>query len=216
MSTSWIQTRSGLRVDLLDPQPEQIDILDIAYSLSMLCRWNGHTNIYYSVAQHSVLCSMYASAEFALPCLMHDAAEAYIGDIARPLKNLLGSKIHGIEETLLEVIADKYDFPYPFWPEIKKIDNDFLETEWYALMGGKDPLTINGRKHNLDFMSWSPLVAHRMFMERFNRLTTNLPQRVVPSEDERAQATLWHERLSVLSDAPDEFVNRYTPRMNEL
>ena len=86
-----ITTYSGKPFFPMDPRPEEIRIEDIAHSLSMQCRFNGHTKWFYSVAQH---CSIMAEAmmsdgyaEYAFEALMHDAAEAYIGDLIRPVKD---------------------------------------------------------------------------------------------------------------------------------
>src|SRR5689334_10911717 len=68
----------------LDPQPEDIRIVDIAHALSLQCRFNGHTKFHYSVAQHSLIMSFNVPLQFALEALLHDAAEAYIGDLIRP------------------------------------------------------------------------------------------------------------------------------------
>src|ERR1017187_6756440 len=96
-SERFIQTYTGKVFDFDDPQPEQIDILDIAHALSNLCRFGGHTRWHYSVAQHSIyvsrLCGLGALAPVwpmdALYGLLHDAAEAYCVDVPRPIKNEL-------------------------------------------------------------------------------------------------------------------------------
>lgn len=83
---SWILTRSGLRFDLANPKPDMVDPTDIAHSLSMQCRFNGHTRAFYSVAQHCYLVADLVPAEHQLAALLHDATEAYVGDLVRPLK----------------------------------------------------------------------------------------------------------------------------------
>lgn len=91
-----IATISGRVVDLAAPTPDMIDIEDIAHALSLICRYNGHVEYHYSVAQHSVLVHDIVDGwygdqygEWALVALMHDAAEAYLGDMARPLKLIM-------------------------------------------------------------------------------------------------------------------------------
>lgn len=83
---TWVQTYKGHKFDFRDIQNSVIDLEDIAHSLSMQCRFNGHTKQFYSVADHSVNVSRTLPEEYALWGLLHDASEAYIGDLVRPLK----------------------------------------------------------------------------------------------------------------------------------
>ena len=90
---NWIQTYTGLKFDLDNPTPEMIRFDDIAHPLSNLARFNGHTKFMYSVAQHSVFVAreikkMGGSVEEQLWGLLHDAAEAYVGDVCSPIKHL--------------------------------------------------------------------------------------------------------------------------------
>ena len=85
-----ILTWGGVSVDPFDAVPEQIDIRDIAHSLSLLCRANGHIDHFYSVAQHCLNCEREAEARglslrARLYCLLHDASECYISDLIRPV-----------------------------------------------------------------------------------------------------------------------------------
>src|ERR1700683_336889 len=84
---AWIVTFSGRRFYVLDPRPSDVRIEDIAHSLSLQCRFNGHVKNFYSVAQHSVLVSERCDPADALYGLLHDASEAYIGDMSAPLKH---------------------------------------------------------------------------------------------------------------------------------
>lgn len=104
----WIQAASGIAVDLDDPLPQQIKLDDIVVALSKLNRWTGHTASFYSVAEHSIVVAqlvlqMIPAGEDAIPyvraALMHDAHEAYCGDISSPLKTLL-PQIKGIQRKL--------------------------------------------------------------------------------------------------------------------
>lgn len=105
MSEFWIQTYTGRKFDLLVPTPEMVDLDDIAHSQSMTVRFTGHPKFFYSVAEHafnvSVLVENYArrigmsavdGAHVGLEALLHDAAEAYVGDMSRPLKQLLRAR----------------------------------------------------------------------------------------------------------------------------
>lgn len=96
MSKSAIQLYSGKFIELTAPEPKDIEILDIAHALSNLCRFTGHCTTFYSVAQHSTLVSHYIDPTYSNPRLnlaglLHDASEAYLGDMASPLKNLMPS-----------------------------------------------------------------------------------------------------------------------------
>lgn len=91
MSENWLQTFSGGQFWPLDPRPEHVRLADIAHALSMQCRYLGHTKRFYSVAEHCVLMTRAVlrdtgDEELALNALLHDAAEAYLGDVPRPLK----------------------------------------------------------------------------------------------------------------------------------
>ena len=81
-----IHTHSGKRIDVDTPQMEQIDIRDIAHALANICRYNGHCRYHYSVAQHSIYVSLLVPQKEKLWALLHDAAEAYLGDVIAPLK----------------------------------------------------------------------------------------------------------------------------------
>lgn len=95
MSKTWMETNSGRRLDLLNPDPDQIEIDDIAHHLGILPRFNGATRFPYSVAQHSLYVSMLVPDHLKLPALLHDAHEAYIGDLSTPLKNCLVEGVAG-------------------------------------------------------------------------------------------------------------------------
>lgn len=88
--TDWIQTYTGKKFFPLDPDPELICIEDIAHSLAMQCRYNGHTRRFYSVAQHSVILAskFFKSHDLRFAALLHDASEAYLSDVPLPIKHL--------------------------------------------------------------------------------------------------------------------------------
>jgi len=132
---SAIQLWSGGYISLRYPSPEDVNIFDIAAALSKLNRYTGHTREFYSVAQHSVLCSTYAPAHLKMQALLHDAAEAYLGDVSSPLKSLLPD-YRVIEAQMEKVIAVRFGFPYKGNDHeiVKQLDMTALATEVRDLM----------------------------------------------------------------------------------
>ena len=136
-----IITYTGEEFTPLDPDIEKIHIEDIAHSLSLLCRANGHIDYFFSIAQHSINCANEAkarrlTARVQLACLIHDASEAYISDITRPVKYYL-TQYKEIEKRLQDVIYFKFlgaSLPEEEYDFMDKIDNDMLLHELYSLM----------------------------------------------------------------------------------
>lgn len=108
---AWLQTYTGIAFPIFDPQVEDIEIEDIAHHLSFNCRFNGAVTDFYSVAQHSVLVSQQVPEEDALWGLLHDAAEAYLGDLITPVKATL-AQFHWAEMKILNKVAEKYGLPW--------------------------------------------------------------------------------------------------------
>ena len=127
---SWMQTYSGIKFDPLRPTPEMVVIEDIAHALSMQCRFNGHVTPFYSVAQHSV----HVAAHLELPPrgrlqgLLHDAPEAYVGDMVRPLKNAMPI-FKRIEEGVWLAICERFDINPELHLDVKRADNAMLHRE---------------------------------------------------------------------------------------
>lgn len=131
----WIQTYSGIAFYPLDPRPDEIRIADIAAGLSHQCRFTGHTKQFYSVAQHSVEVSYLVPKRMALRGLLHDASEAYLCDIARPLKRLPYMKEYReIEQKLQYAIFKKFGLEDIDPPELHKADMAALGWEALHLM----------------------------------------------------------------------------------
>lgn len=130
---SWILTASGRHFDYLDPRPEDIDILDIAQGLANECRYAGHTRCFYSVAQHAWLASRIVPREYAFEALLHDAAEAYVKDIPRPLKDLLPD-YRDIEARVDIAIRARFGLPASMSDTVKQADLVLLATERRDLM----------------------------------------------------------------------------------
>lgn len=133
-TTIWMQTFTGRRYYPLDPAPDQIDIIDIAQSLGATTRYGGHC-VFYSVAEHCVLVSRLVPEEHALAGLFHDATEAYLHDVVRPVKNCMrrDNEYFYMEELSHRAIAAKFGLPHPLPPEVKEADNRMLILEHRVL-----------------------------------------------------------------------------------
>lgn len=130
---SWILTHTGKRFDLLAPRAELISTIDIAHALSHVARFNGHTRHHYSVAQHSLLVASIVPADLQLTALLHDATEAYIGDMVRPLKALL-PEYSEIEHGIWLAICDRFNLDPTLPTCIHEADMIALATERRDLM----------------------------------------------------------------------------------
>lgn len=141
MNSDFIITFSKQKFSPLHAKPEEIDIIDIAHALSLMCRANGHIRHFYSVAQHCLNCSKEAEArglsrEIRLACLLHDASEAYISDITRPVKRSL-PQYRKHEEVLQNRIYEKFNLGGLKETEhhlVKEIDDTLLYHELLDLM----------------------------------------------------------------------------------
>lgn len=165
-------TKTGKIVNLLHPTEDVIDIRDIASALSKICRFGGHVNQFYSVAQHCVLVAAMAPENIKKEALLHDAAEAYLGDVIKPLKVKLGGLYRSFEVVFETVIAQKfllYTDGYTH-ANIKQLDIAALELEHLAFQQGNvEPLMKAFYDHNLDYTSlaWPPDVAEKIFLAAF-------------------------------------------------
>lgn len=131
---SWMQTFTGRQFYPLDPRPEEIDSRDVAHALSLICRYGGHTSRFYSVAEHCLLMSDAVPESVALWALLHDATEAYVGDMVRPLKHHMPD-YRQIEENLMEVIAERFGLDgWAIPAAVKEADNRILLDERAALL----------------------------------------------------------------------------------
>lgn len=179
MVEPYFRTFTGKWVHIRDPRPGEIDIEDIAHGLSHICRFFGHTDAFYSVAQHSVLVSQQVPASDALWGLLHDAAEAYLGDLARPLKLAPEMQWYrSIEERFLAYFARKFGLPPELPESVVCADALLLATEF------RDVTTVD---HDHDWIvgecgvapldsgffirPWSSAVAEERFLRRFWELS---------------------------------------------
>lgn len=165
---NWITTVSGRRVHPLAMTADEVCIEDIAHALSMQCRFGGHVRDFYSVAQHCVLVSLYCDPEDAMDGLLHDAAEAYLVDLSRPLKRDPRFAFYSVAEAgCFAAIAACFGIA-PAHPEsVLVTDNRLLVTEARDLrddpgLSPQDAAAPFTRK----ITPWSPAAARDAFMAR--------------------------------------------------
>jgi hypothetical protein len=170
----WLQTYTGVQFRPLDPQVEDIRIDDIAHALSNQCRFSGHCREFYSVADHSVWVSRIVPPEHALWGLLHDAGEAYLVDLPRPIKH--GSEMGAIyreaENRLMRAVCQRFGLLSAEPTAIRAADQTMLFTEQRDLMGGppkawRDPV----EPLPMTLVPLAPKDAERAFLRRFAELT---------------------------------------------
>lgn len=177
---SWMQLSSGKRFFPLDPRPEDVDPTDIGHALSQICRYGGHTKRFYSVAEHTVIVSKWLavqgeSPELQLRGLLHDAAEAYVGDMVRPLKHHM-PEYRRLEDRVLDVIGETFELgQLSVLPQrVREADNRILLDERARLLSspthaweqdGLEPLGVYIHGHQ-------PADAERAWMTRLGELQT--------------------------------------------
>lgn len=191
----WIYTFSGKKFWPLDPRPGEVEIEDIAHALARLCRFNGHCESFYSVAEHSVRVSTQTEGHarglklgedeirrLALWGLLHDASEAYICDLSRPMKGSwqIGKPYAGFEAGLMQVIAERFGLPWPMPQPVRYADEILLATEFRDLMprcGVPDSLRAVAPLPEKIAPFAHPYEAQQAFMRRFEGLATAWPER---------------------------------------
>ena len=172
----WMQTFTGRQFWPMDPRPSEIEIDDIAHSLAMQCRYAGHCNRFYSVAEHSVHVASWvakvAPRPYALAGLLHDATEAYLVDVPRPVKPFLPGYKEA-EARLWNVVAERFfGYALAIPAIVHEADNRILNDERQQNMSTPpqewahtgDPLGIT-----LEF--WTPEQAEFQFLTTFYKLT---------------------------------------------
>ena len=166
----WIQTYTGKKFRPLEAAPEDIDIRDIAHALALQCRFNGHCRVFYSVAEHSVRVSQVVSSEHALWGLLHDAAEAYLTDLPRPVKRQF-EDYRLAEEALLRVVAERFQLPWPLPDEVISVDGQLLATEARDLMGPRpDSWGLLDEPLGETITPWTWEVAEQRFLQTYQML----------------------------------------------
>lgn len=164
-----LQTRSGIAYYPLDPRACEVRIRDIAHSLSMLCRFNGHCNKFYSVAEHSVLVSRVVPAKHALAALLHDASEAYCSDVPTPLKLSLRD-YDSIEHLNWLAIADKFGLNPELDPSVHAADMSVLIAEKAQLVDNTFNWDLTGDAACVEVLGLPPDEAFNLFNKRFLEL----------------------------------------------
>ncbi len=165
-----ITLASGRLFDFLDPHGSDFDIEDIAHGLAHVCRYAGQCRAFYSVAEHSILVAD-TVGEFAFEALLHDAAEAFIGDVTRPFKQLL-PEYKRIEATVEDAIAERFGLDRRSRDEVKRADLRVLAAEQeqvmapgcadWAVNAGVEPAPVVVRL-------LEPVAAKSAFLERYER-----------------------------------------------
>lgn len=174
--SSWLQTGSGGRVSVDNPLPEEINIEDISKALSKLCRYNGHCEDFYSVAQHCVLGAKFALENFgkeaAKEFLLHDATEAFVGDMIRPVK-ALNPWFQDTEDLFWKAIAVKFGLPLQHSQSCHYIDNVMLVWEKRDLLPKSEewPNLPNIEGFNLPVMKcWTWNRSEKEFNKLYEKL----------------------------------------------
>ncbi len=177
MEDVWIQTKSGVKFSLTKPKPEMVLLEDIAHGLSNICRFNGQCKEFYSVARHSLEVAQNVPTGLEIYGLLHDAAEAYIGDMSSPLKSLF-PEFKKIEIRILNTIFEAFSIPYPNPEEskaVKEVDVQMLVTEGWELFDYVpfvdccDRAGISRPKGNLKF----GVSGSGFYKDRFKKEVTN-------------------------------------------
>lgn len=171
----FFRTVSGRKFWPLDPRLEDLDIEDMAHSLAYQCRFAGHTDTHYSIAEHSVRGSYYLdTCEEAFAFLLHDSPEAYLVDLPRPIKRtgLFGWLYCKYEEQLWRLIARYFGLPLETTLKIKVVDNRMLATEKRDVrkLAGNTQNTEGNYPYPEIIEPWSAERAKIEFIRRFDEL----------------------------------------------
>ncbi len=171
---AWVPTFTGRQFFPWAPTSAMFNVADIAHGLSLVNRFEGATVCPYSVAQHSVMVSRACSGRDAVAGLFHDAAEAYVGDVPRPVKMYL-PEFRAMEDAILLACSIAYGFDFPLPVSVKRADRDLLATEWRDLVKTDLP-DWPFETVPLDQMitPWHAGIAEEKFVERYNELVPTL------------------------------------------
>jgi uncharacterized protein len=175
---------SGTYFDLEDPDASLFTRWDVAHALSNICRYTGHCREFYSVAQHSVLVSSIVPVADALAGLLHDAAEAFVGDVSKPLKCLLPD--FAVVESRIEAsVLRRCGVNLPLPSTVKRADRILLRTEQRDLMGAEGHewfFTMGEEPLPRRIIPVSPREAMFQFLDRWKELSPNDPASATEGE----------------------------------
>jgi len=169
MRNTVMQTYTGKLVDLSEFTTDDVRLPDIAHALSQINRFTGHTTYPISVAEHSVMVSRLVPPEHALWGLLHDASEAYLGDVARPLKVLLPD-YRALEQHIQQVIAKVFRLPWPMPAAVHEADLRALMAEKHALMSVDHEWGITAAPVTMPIRCCVPAGAKQMFETRYREI----------------------------------------------
>jgi len=169
MNATTMQTYTGKLVDLANFTEEDVRLRDITHSLSMINRFTGHTTVPYTVAQHSVVVSKLVPPEDSMWGLLHDASEAYLGDIATPLKSFLPDYMQ-LERHVQRIIAKKFGLKWPMPESVKVADRRALIHEKTKLLSVQHDWGITAEPicASIVLMDWRQ--AEELFANRYKEL----------------------------------------------
>jgi hypothetical protein len=173
-----IMLRSGAWFDFCAPAESAFTIEDIAHGLANICRYSGQCSSFYSVAEHSILVSDTATG-FEFEALLHDAAEAFLGDITRPLKQML-PEYKRIETEVERAILDRFGVASPLPPQVKQADLRVLAAEQKQIMPEGTDGWVRGQRVEpapIIVRHLSPEKAKRCFLARFEELQPTYAKR---------------------------------------
>ena len=162
---NFITTYTGKKFHYLNPSPEEIDIVDIAHALSLSCRFRGHCKWFYSVAEHSVRVAEIVTPVFQLEALLHDAAEAYIPDIPRPIKAAFG--MEEADKAICAAICSRYHLYEHASDYVHEADDIVGTTEARDLMHNTDGWARIAIPLHDVIHPWHQTLAERIFLDLF-------------------------------------------------
>jgi hypothetical protein len=169
-SGDWMQTITGRKFWPIDPCANDVDLYDIAWALSMMCRFNGHCTRFYSVAEHSVYVSLHVPQEYALWGLLHDASEAYIADIVKPAKPFIAGYAEA-ENRIMRAVCERFGMALEMPAQVKTADCAILADEAAQIMGPKPsdwnlPFQPTGQ----EIIGHDPETARLLFLQRYYKI----------------------------------------------